>query len=119
MEQALESLAQTLERSPHHPVRQLNVLPASERTLLLNTWNTTEASCPDHLCVHHLFEAQVARTPEATALIFEGEVLSYRELNARANRLAHRLISRASGQTCGWRSVSSARWPWLLVLWRY
>jgi amino acid adenylation domain-containing protein len=97
MEQALESLAQTLERSPHHPVRQLNVLPASERTLLLNTWNTTEASCPDHLCVHHLFEAQVARTPEATALIFEGEVLSYRELNARANRLAHRLIKQGVG----------------------
>ncbi|WP_095162575.1 amino acid adenylation domain-containing protein [Pseudomonas sp. Irchel 3F5] len=45
------------------------------------------------LCIHQLFEAQVARSPEATALIFEGEVLSYSELNARANRLAHRLIA--------------------------
>jgi non-ribosomal peptide synthetase component F len=61
MEQALESLAQTLERSAHRPVRQLNILPAFERTLLLKTWNATEASCPDHLCIHHLFEAQVAR----------------------------------------------------------
>nr|WP_256672636.1 non-ribosomal peptide synthetase [Pseudomonas sp. C1C7] len=92
MEQALDSLAQTLERSPQRPVRQLNILPASERTLLLRTWNATDASSPDHLCIHHLFEAQVARTPEAMALIFEGEALSYGELNARANRLAHRLV---------------------------
>ncbi|TBN32824.1 amino acid adenylation domain-containing protein, partial [Pseudomonas sp. BGI-2] len=97
MEQALDSLAQTLERSPQRPVRQLNILPASERTLLLKTWNATEASCPDHLGIHHLFEAQVARTPEATALIFEGEKLSYGELNARANRLAHRLIEQGVG----------------------
>ncbi len=97
MEQALNSLAQTLERSPHRPVRQLNILPASERTLLLKTWNATDASSPDHLCIHHLFEAQVARTPEATALIFEGEVLSYGELNAKANRLAHRLVERGVG----------------------
>jgi amino acid adenylation domain-containing protein len=97
MDQALNSLAQTLERSPHRPVRQLNILPASERTLLLKTWNATDASSPDHLCIHHLFEAQVARTPEATALIFEGEVLSYGELNAKANRLAHRLVERGVG----------------------
>ncbi|WP_236707129.1 non-ribosomal peptide synthetase, partial [Pseudomonas sp. Leaf129] len=92
MEEALHSLAQTLENSPHRPVRQVNVLPACERTLLLETWNATDASSPDHLCIHHLFEAQVARTPEATALIFEGEALTYGELNARANRLAHRLV---------------------------
>ena len=97
MEQALESLAQTLERSLHRPVRQLNILPASERTLLLKTWNATDASSPDHLCIHHLFEEQVARSPEATALIFEGEALSYGELNARANRLAHRLIEQGVG----------------------
>lgn len=97
MEQALNSLAQTLERSPHRPVRQLNILPASERTLLLKTWNATDASSPDHLCIHHLFEAQVARTPEATALIFEGEALSYGELNAKANRLARRLVERGVG----------------------
>ncbi|WP_460164666.1 non-ribosomal peptide synthetase [Pseudomonas sp. S2_F03] len=97
MEQALDSLAQTLERSTHRPVRQLDILPASERTLLLKTLNTTDAPCPDHLCIHHLFEAQVARSPEATALIFEGEAFSYGELNARANRLAHRLIELGVG----------------------
>jgi amino acid adenylation domain-containing protein len=97
MERALESLAQTLERSPLCPVRLLDILPASERTLLLKTLNTTEAPCPDHLCIHHLFESQVARSPEATALIFEGEAFSYGELNARANRLAHRLIELGVG----------------------
>ncbi len=96
MEQALESLVQALERSLQRPVRQLNILPASERTLLLE-WNATDTSCPDHLCIHHVFEAQVARTPEATALICEGEALSYGELNARANRLAHRLIEQGVG----------------------
>ncbi|MSU97441.1 amino acid adenylation domain-containing protein, partial [Pseudomonas mandelii] len=97
MEQALDSLAQTLERSPHRPVRQLDILPASERTLLLKTWNATDASCPVHLCIHHVFEAQVARDPEATALIVEGETLSYGELNVRANRLAHWLIEQGVG----------------------
>ncbi|MET0777668.1 MAG: amino acid adenylation domain-containing protein [Pseudomonas mandelii] len=97
MEQALDSLAQTLERSPRRPVRQLDILPASERTLLLKTWNATDASCPDHLCIHHVFEAQVARDPEATALIVEGETLSYAELNVRANRLARRLIEQGVG----------------------
>ncbi|VVP72171.1 Tyrocidine synthase 3 [Pseudomonas fluorescens] len=92
MERALESLAQALEHSPQLPVRQLDILPLHERTLLLNTWNATDAPYPNNACIHHLFEAQVARSPEAMALIFEGGTLSYGELNARANRLAHGLV---------------------------
>ncbi len=93
MEQTLDRLARTLEQSPHRPIRQLDILPESERTLLLKTWNATDASCPDNLCIQHLFEAQVERSPKATALSFEGTTLSYGELNVRANRLAHRLIA--------------------------
>ncbi|MDB6375150.1 amino acid adenylation domain-containing protein, partial [Photorhabdus bodei] len=70
----------------------LDILPETERTLLLTTWNATEAAYPDQLCIHQLFEQQVERTSDATALIYEEQTLSYAELNARANRLAHELI---------------------------
>ncbi len=92
MQQALESLAEALEHSPGRPVRALEILPEAERTLLLKTWNATETVYPDQLCIHQLFEQQVERTPDATALIYEEQTLSYAELNARANRLAHELI---------------------------
>ncbi|WP_340613220.1 AMP-binding protein, partial [Xenorhabdus thailandensis] len=68
-------------------------MPETERTLLLETWNATENPYPDPLCVHQLFEQQVEKTPEATALVYEEQTLSYAELNARANRLAHQLMT--------------------------
>ncbi|WP_455710256.1 non-ribosomal peptide synthase/polyketide synthase [Photorhabdus luminescens] len=92
MQQALESLAEALEQTPETPVRTLNILPEAERTLLLTTWNATEAAYPDQLCIHQLFEQQVEQTPNALALMHEDQTLSYAELNARANRLAHQLI---------------------------
>ncbi|WP_245219089.1 non-ribosomal peptide synthetase [Photorhabdus khanii] len=93
MQQALESLVEALEQAPETPVRQLETLPESERTLLLKTWNATETAYPDALCIHQLFEQQVEKTPNATALVHEDQTLSYAELNARANRLAHQLIA--------------------------
>uniref|UniRef100_UPI0036DAA4D6 amino acid adenylation domain-containing protein n=1 Tax=Photorhabdus sp. RM322S TaxID=3342825 RepID=UPI0036DAA4D6 len=93
MQQALESLVTALEQAPEMPVRQLEILPEAERTLLLTTWNATEAAYPDQLCIHQLFEQQVEKTPEAVALVCEGQTLSYAELNTRANRLAHQLIA--------------------------
>ncbi|MCG1048271.1 amino acid adenylation domain-containing protein, partial [Mycetohabitans sp. B6] len=92
MQQALESLAEALEYAPNLPVWQLEVLPREERTLLLQTWNATMTSYPAHECIHQLFEAQVERSPDAIALVYEEQTLSYAQLNARANRLAHRLI---------------------------
>jgi len=59
----------------------------------LAAWNDTRTDYPAELCAHQLFEAQVRATPEALALVFTGAALSYRQLNARANRLAHRLRS--------------------------
>ncbi|HEU4881108.1 MAG TPA: amino acid adenylation domain-containing protein, partial [Longimicrobium sp.] len=70
---------------------RLELLGEAERALVLEAWNRTEAEVPADRCVHELFEAQAARTPEAVALVFEDETLSYAELNARANRLAHHL----------------------------
>ncbi|WP_338925532.1 non-ribosomal peptide synthase/polyketide synthase [Mycetohabitans endofungorum] len=92
MQQALESLAAALEHTPNLPVQQLNVLPANERTLLLETWNATQQDYPAHQCIHQLFEAQVEHTPQAPALVVEERTLSYAQLNAQANRLAHQLI---------------------------
>ncbi|WP_338927442.1 amino acid adenylation domain-containing protein (plasmid) [Mycetohabitans endofungorum] len=94
MQQMLESLAEALETAPEQPVQQLQALPSEERTLLLQTWNATQRDYPSHLCIHQLFEAQVERTPQAPALVYEDQTLSYAQLNARANRLAHQLIER-------------------------
>src|SRR2546425_6759049 len=58
---------------------------------LLEGWNDTAADFPKHTCIHELFEIQVERTPDALALVFEDEQLTYRELNRRANQLAHHL----------------------------
>ncbi|WQP02933.1 amino acid adenylation domain-containing protein (plasmid) [Sinorhizobium meliloti] len=93
MQQVLEQLAEALEHAPNRPVRDLDILPAAERTYLLEELNRTAADYPSERCIHELFEAQVRRAPEAVALVHEEERLSYGELNARANRLAHHLIA--------------------------
>lgn len=54
-------------------------------------WNNTQADYPINKCIHELFESQVEHTPEAIAVVFENEQLTYRELNCRANQLAHYL----------------------------
>ncbi len=89
---ALASLTDALERAPATPVRDLEILPEAERRKLLVEFNDTAIGYPYERCIHELFEAQVARTPDATALVHEGQRLTYRELNERANRLAHHLI---------------------------
>ncbi|MDR3670144.1 MAG: amino acid adenylation domain-containing protein, partial [Holophaga sp.] len=76
---------------PEAPVSTLPLMTAAERRQVLVDFNATAADYPQDRCVHQLFEDQVARTPEATALVFEQQFLSYRQLNARANQLAHHL----------------------------
>jgi amino acid adenylation domain-containing protein len=73
-------------------VYEIDLLSAEERRLLLETWNATEVEYPKHLCIHQLFEEQVRRSPEAIALVYEEQRLSYEELNQQANQLAHHLI---------------------------
>ncbi|MGH8082210.1 MAG: non-ribosomal peptide synthetase, partial [Lysobacter sp.] len=73
-------------------IADVDLVDADERRQLLSDFNATRAEYPEHACIHELFQAQVARTPEATALVHAGQSLSYAELNRRANRLAHHLI---------------------------
>jgi amino acid adenylation domain-containing protein len=72
-------------------VADLPLLDQAERRVVVEEWNATDAAYASGACIHELFEAQVERTPEAVAVVFEDESLSYAELNARANRLAHHL----------------------------
>ncbi|NER49684.1 MAG: AMP-binding protein, partial [Symploca sp. SIO1A3] len=58
---------------------------------LLVDWNSTATEYPDSQCIHQLFESQVERTPDAVAVVFEEQQLTYQELNDRANQLAHYL----------------------------
>ncbi|VBI59007.1 non-ribosomal peptide synthetase [Burkholderia pseudomallei] len=75
----------------------LPLLDEAERKQVVYAWNATERDYPIEQCIHQLFEAQVDRKPEAIALTFDGRRLSYAELNARANRLAHYLQARGVG----------------------
>jgi amino acid adenylation domain-containing protein len=93
---ALEQLVEALERAPETEVRALEVLPEAERRQLLEEWNETQAEYPmaesrQERCVHELFEEQAEERPEAIALVHEEQILTYGDLNARANRLAHYL----------------------------
>ena len=83
--------------APDARVSRLQILTAAEREQLLVTWNDTAADYPRDRCIHQLFEAQAARTPESVALVFEDQSLTYAELNARANQLAHYLITLGVG----------------------
>ncbi|MEL5298650.1 amino acid adenylation domain-containing protein [Serratia nevei] len=94
MAQALSALAQALEQAPQTPVCELEVMPDEEYALQLCRWNHTAEAYPADTCVHELFEQQARLTPQAIALIQDAQRLSYAQLNARANRLAHRLIER-------------------------
>lgn len=73
------------------PVHALNLLSADERRKILVNFNDTQVKLRAPAALHQLLEAQVARTPERTAIVFLGKTLSYRTLNARANQLARYL----------------------------
>ncbi len=92
-----QCLVNAILTNPASRLNQLLLLTVPEGRQILEDWNATEVDYPAELCIHQLFEAQVERTPEAVALRFEGHQLSYAELNARANQLAHVLIERGVG----------------------
>ena len=84
---ALDDATANVER----PVRDIEILTEAERRRILVEWNDTRTAPLPARCIHELFEAQVERTPAATAVVFGDERLTYRELDERANRLARYL----------------------------
>jgi surfactin family lipopeptide synthetase A len=86
-----QTLLSGIVANPQARVAHLPLLPAAELAQLLYEWNETETEYPQDKCIHELFAAQVERTPDAIAVVFEEQRLTYRELNDRANQLAHYL----------------------------
>ncbi|MGH8672534.1 MAG: amino acid adenylation domain-containing protein, partial [Burkholderiales bacterium] len=84
-------LLQSVVSDPCRHISKLPLLAQAERQQLLVDWNDTEAGFPRDATIHRLLEEQVEKTPEAVALLFEHQQLTYGELNARANQLAHHL----------------------------
>jgi len=86
-----QTLLQGIAAHPEQRVSRLPILTEAERRQVLVEWNDTASAYPREASVPELFEAEAGRRPEAVAVVFEGRSLTYRELDARANRLADRL----------------------------
>jgi amino acid adenylation domain-containing protein len=85
------TLLEDIVANPDGRISRLTLLTEEEQGQLLVEWNATKMDYAKDQCIHQLFESQVARTPDAIAAVFEGEHLTYQELNRRANQLAHYL----------------------------
>ena len=97
MSQHFVTLLEGIVSVPDQRIRELPLLTAAERHQLLVEWNDTNVEYPRDKCVHQLFEEQVERTPDSIAVVFQEQELTYRQLNERANQLAHQLIGMGVG----------------------
>ncbi|ARV58502.1 non-ribosomal peptide synthetase [Nostocales cyanobacterium HT-58-2] len=86
-----QTLLEGIVTNPEQHINELPLLTAGERHQLLVEWNQTHADYPQDKCIHELFEQLVERTPDAVAVMFADQQLTYRELNSRANQIAHYL----------------------------
>ncbi len=91
------SVLEAMALHPERAVGELPRVPAQELARLLHDWNATSCAYPERACLHELFEAQVAKTPDAIAVVYRSQKLSYRELDARANQVAHKLRAMGVG----------------------
>ncbi|MBO1055966.1 MAG: amino acid adenylation domain-containing protein [Dolichospermum sp. JUN01] len=91
------TLLSSIVANPFERISQLPLLTEVEQQQLLIEWNDTQVDYPQDKCIHQLFEEQCLRTPDAVAVVFENQQLTYDELNCRANQLAHYLRSHGVG----------------------
>ncbi|MBW4629686.1 MAG: amino acid adenylation domain-containing protein [Brasilonema octagenarum HA4186-MV1] len=87
------TLLESIVNNPEQQISQLPLLTKAQQRKLLVEWNDTSVDYPLDKCIHQLFEEQVERTPDAVAVEFENQQLTYYQLNCRANQLAHYLKS--------------------------
>ncbi|MFN6478154.1 non-ribosomal peptide synthetase [Nostoc sp. DedQUE07] len=87
------TLLESIVSNPEKHISQLSLLTQPEQQQLLVEWNDTQADYSQDKCIYELFEEQVGRTPNAVAVVFENQQLTYHQLNCRANQLAHYLRS--------------------------
>ncbi|MGA3322977.1 MAG: amino acid adenylation domain-containing protein [Terriglobia bacterium] len=92
-----QTLLESVASDPGRRLAELPLLTAEERRQLLVEWNNTRVDYPADACVHELFERQAKRTPEAVAVEFNGERLTYSELNRRSTEFAQHLQARGVG----------------------
>jgi amino acid adenylation domain-containing protein len=92
-----QTLLESITTNPLQKLSELSILTARERQQLLGEWNNTNVKYPTDKCIHQLFEEQVIKNPNAIAVVFENQQLTYRELNERANQLAQYLRNKEQG----------------------
>src|SRR5258706_5917242 len=92
-----QNLLEGIVSNPEQRISGLRLLSETEKCQLLVEWNDTSREYPSDRCIHELFEEQVERTPDAPAVVFDEQQLTYRELNNQANRLAHYLQNNGVG----------------------
>ena len=92
-----QNLLSAIVENPQVSVAELPLLCEAERHQLLMEWNDTAKEYPSDKCIYQLFEEQVEKTPDAVAVVFENQQLTYQQLNQRANQLAHHLQSLGVG----------------------
>ncbi len=93
----MERLLASVVENPDRHLSDIALLSTAEQQRTLVEWNDTRVNYPQADCIHQLFEQQAARTPDAIALVYDAEQLTYRELDERANQLAHYLRAHGVG----------------------
>src|SRR5438552_694855 len=84
--------------NPEQRLSDLPIMTEAERHRLLVEWNDTKRDYPTDKCIHELFEAQAERSPDAIAVIFEDQQMTYRQLNEIANEVGFLLVKRGLGR---------------------
>ncbi|UCE20069.1 MAG: amino acid adenylation domain-containing protein [Gemmatimonadota bacterium] len=92
-----QNVLEAIASDPEQLISTVPLLTQKERHQMLVEWNDAKVDYPQNTCIHQLFEEYALRTPEEVAVVFEGQQMTYEELNTRSNRLAHCLIKNGVG----------------------